>query len=362
MARLSSLSNKWSANSGPSKTTRAVGNSDIQQSAPRPDTKARFNFEAEATSPVSFTETAEDIDNIVLNEECQVEPPMRYESRWSTTTRSLNSSDTNELYPGELDEYTESSSRRRSKRLSAAIRKGLPARHDLTDLLCTAAINGDVQMIGRIQSAGGDAAKKNSDGLQPIHLAAMANQVDAVRALVLSGADINAKDSAGRTALHHAAKLSSDIFQLPSSTLASRRSSSSSRQSALRFSYAFGQQDRTCGRRPSHVSLSSTASEEKCSLVEVLVRSGADMEICDRDGNSPLHIAVLTGDIFNINTLLDNGANIHRRNKAGLTPLGVISTDDQRSNEMISRLLLQRGAVVTPVEERGTRWFKRAAL
>jgi ankyrin repeat protein len=86
------------------------------------------------------------------------------------------------------------------------------------------------------------------------------------------------------------------------------------------------------------------------------------MEIRDREGNSPLHIAVLAGDILNITTLLDRGANIHSRNKAGLTALGALEADEETSNETISRLLLSRGAVITPIEERGNHWFKRAAL
>jgi hypothetical protein len=216
-------------------------------------------------------------------------------------------------------------------------------------------------MIGRIQSAGGDFEKKNPDGLQPIHIAAMAGQVEAAKALVLSGADINAKDSAGYTALHHAARLPSDYYRLrPSATVSHRRSSS--QQSTLRFSYIVGEREKTKSRRPSYASTSTTASEDRCSVLEALLQSGANMEACDRNGNSPLHIAVLTGDMLNTTTLLDRGANINARNKTGLTALGALAADEENSTEAISRLLVNRGAVHMPKEEREGHWFKKASL
>jgi ankyrin repeat protein len=219
-------------------------------------------------------------------------------------------------------------------------------------------------MIGRILGAGGDYTKKNSDGLQPIHLAAMAGQLEAIKSLVHSGADINAKDSSGLTPLHHAAQLTtSSVSSVPSSALSSRRSSAATRQSTLRFSYVFGAQlEKTHSRKPSQTSVSSSVSEERsCSLVEALLRCGASTEVRDRHGNSPLHLAVLAGSVQNMTALLDQGANIHARNKAGLTPLGVLAVSEE-SNETLSKFLLDRGAVEMPFEEKSHHWFKKASL
>lgn len=43
------------------------------------------------------------------------------------------------------------------------------------------------------------------------------------------------------------------------------------------------------------------------------------------DGNSALHLATKEGFMANVRLLLDQGAKINVRNKAGLTPLGALS-------------------------------------
>jgi ankyrin repeat protein len=266
---------------------------------------------------------------------------------------------------------------------------------DLTDLLCTAASTGNTQFLGRILGAGGDISKRNSQGLTPLHVAAQAGQGDSVRCLVRMGAPIAGRDAQGFTALHravvnrhrhlipHLTNLGADVnektaggkmalhlaAEMPSSAAdiggqehisrASTPSSSagSNRSSNLRFSYAFNGQG--SDRRPSHGSLAS--SYDDCSVIEALVRAGANMECRDRNGDTALHVAVRAGNLQNVTILLDQGAGINVSNKAGLTPLAMLASQNER-NEGLCQLLLARGAVVTPIEKKQQSWIGRAVL
>ena len=55
--------------------------------------------------------------------------------------------------------------------------------------------------------------------------------------------------------------------------------------------------------------------------ISFLLDRGADVNICDRSGISPLHKAAERGHIEVINALLDKGANIEARDAIGNTPL-----------------------------------------
>jgi ankyrin repeat protein len=56
-------------------------------------------------------------------------------------------------------------------------------------------------------------------------------------------------------------------------------------------------------------------------VLEILIRSGADVNAGNNEGETPLMIAALKGNPDNVKLLLNAGANINARDQRGETPL-----------------------------------------
>lgn len=114
---------------------------------------------------------------------------------------------------------------------------------DPNHTLYTAASNGDVEVISQAARKGGRVQWRNpaSDGRTALHAAAREGHSDAIRTLVMLGADVRATNIFGETALHEAS---------------------------------------SAGKTPAIVQL---------------VSLGADVNIANAVGNSPLHCAAASG-------------------------------------------------------------------
>ena len=66
--------------------------------------------------------------------------------------------------------------------------------------------NGKLDCVKALIEAGADLNAKENDGWTALHLAACNGKLDCVKALIEAGADLNAKDNDGWTALHLAAR------------------------------------------------------------------------------------------------------------------------------------------------------------
>jgi len=97
--------------------------------------------------------------------------------------------------------------------------------------------------------------------------------------------------------------------------------------------------------------------------IEYLISVGADPNVLDRSGVSPLHRAVRTRSLAAVRALVDGGADSRQPNKAGSTPLhlavqttgrgGSGSPQARAQQAGIVRLLLERGAKATDQDGRG---------
>lgn len=88
---------------------------------------------------------------------------------------------------------------------------------------------------------------------------------------------------------------------------------------------------------PLHYAISVNANPEKemdrMKTIDVLISSGLPLDAQDKDGMTPLHIAVMQNDLGTVEALLDSGADSTIENNDGMLPLDLAST--RRMKELL---------------------------
>jgi ankyrin repeat protein len=159
-------------------------------------------------------------------------------------------------------------------------------------------------------------------GKSPVADATMAGDREAVRALLHEGADVNAAQGDGMTALHWAA-LSGDV------------------ETARMLLYA-GANVKASTRLGAFTPLLLAAKSGQASMVSTLLDSGADANDATTNGTTALMLAAASGSLEAVTALLDRGASINATESAmGQTALMFASAYDRAA---VADLLVKRGA------------------
>ena len=146
---------------------------------------------------------------------------------------------------------------------------------------------------------GTDVNTPTKDHITPLHMASYHQHVESVRVLLDHGANVNAEDSQGWTALHR-------VFENPG------------------------------------------ASKDVLVLVQLLLERGADVNALTKDHITPLHLASSILHLESVRVLLDHGANFHAEDSQGWTALHKVFSNPVASKDVLVlvQLLLVRGADV----------------
>jgi hypothetical protein len=157
----------------------------------------------------------------------------------------------------------------------------------------------------------------------PLVLAVVQENTDAVRELLDAGADVNVIDKAyDSTPLQEAVALGNEeITELLLQRRADVRVKNARGQSAILYL-----NDKSTGE-----------------IVRRLVDAGADINERDEDGNTPLIITAVLGKRELLRAVIDAGAGLNDQNKAGQSALMLAAREGQTENV---RLLLKAGANV----------------
>lgn len=167
------------------------------------------------------------------------------------------------------------------------------------------AINGNkLEAIKYLLANGASAMQQDMYGQTPLHFAVQTKNVDCIRILQATGANSMTKDTYGTTPL----SLAMNQSQTMVATLIGKDRSLQNSD----------------GESPLHIAVIENANLEKLNF---LLSVGFQINKRDKNGNTPLHLAVQLKRSEMIPMLLSNNANVFISNNIGVSPLSFVLTE-----------------------------------
>ena len=215
----------------------------------------------------------------------------------------------------------------------------------------------DTEILKLLLAAGADADSPNPEGMTALMAVARTGNVEAAELLLRQGATVDARESwGGQTALMWAAaRRHPAMIEL----LASRGAAVDARSLHRDYQRHIQAEGRPKSLDSGGFTPLLYAARENCgACVDVLLQNGADIDLPDPDGVSPLHIAIMNANWDLAKKLIDAGANVDQWDIYGAAPLftavgsrsrtdgGRASIDPPNAMDglTIVRTLLERGA------------------
>jgi ankyrin repeat protein/beta-lactamase regulating signal transducer with metallopeptidase domain len=184
---------------------------------------------------------------------------------------------------------------------------------------------GSTSIMAGLIAHGADIDAKNTEGRTAAHVKASISSGADLERLIDLGADLNATDKDGNTVLH----------------LAIAHARPREKESVLACDVNVNHANAE-GQTPLHIA--SRAGNQK--IVEGLIAKGARLDVKDRMGQTALHIAAVRGHMDIAAMLVDQGASMNAKTKEDHTPayLAVRSL-----NNMVADHLVKKGAEVSNI-------------
>ncbi|XP_059174212.1 ankyrin repeat domain-containing protein 50-like [Physella acuta] len=252
--------------------------------------------------------------------------------------------------------------------------------------LMWATINNHVSCVEHLLNHGAARCLQDDDGKTAAMMAAEKNHPDCLSPLIagLGEEELNTCCSLGQTAVMYAVKgCHVKCLQCLIQSGASVNKASKSKETALilavknacnyfsqhrKLNFAFGSSDVTecvqylidAGARLDSYSLGKTplmyaSMFQHCiPILELLVKGGANVELCDFNGKTPLALAVSESLVENVRFLLNAGSSVNKTDLIGKTPLiyAIEHGWNNNSSECI-QCLLDYGADVHVQDKQG---------
>lgn len=189
------------------------------------------------------------------------------------------------------------------------------------DMLHLAAAENDLAAIDLFMTTGNaNIDDRDRNGLTPLMTAAKNGNVEFARALLAKGADVDAKDNAGLTVLHH-------LF--PQEKIAQKLTTEPAFVELLLDSHA--DVSATAGLRPENVAVVAGVVIRKgmTEVLEAMIANGLDVDSKTHEEMPLLLAAADAGSKDMVALLLARGANVNATHPNGRTPLRAAMAGDR---------------------------------
>jgi len=184
--------------------------------------------------------------------------------------------------------------------------------------LIKAVSKGDTATVRVLLAKGADVQARDANGRTALMYAAENGDPTIVQALLTNGADVNARDWQGWTALIYAAE-NGDITTVQ--TLLAHKAHVNAKSEGSGWT-----------------ALMSAAARGRLSVAQALLANGAEANSRDKDDQTALIMAVQQGYTAVVQALLEGGADVNVKNKDGKTALAIA---EEQGFSKIAQLLKQ---------------------
>lgn len=197
--------------------------------------------------------------------------------------------------------------------------------------LADAAAQGDEARVRGIVQQGIDPNATGEQGINPLQFALLSGSVEGVRALILAGANPNRPGLGGATTVHTASMIDDPQY--------------------LQLLLEYGADANARHGKTGAVPLAVAAGPRTDAQFRMLLQAGADPDLADAAGNTPLHAAAMINAGQHVRLLLEKGASANQRNAQGAsfqtyffrTPDSRITEALRADRKAVEQWLLEHG-------------------
>ena len=246
----------------------------------------------------------------------------------------------------------------------------------LTDLLHFAAGQGSTSVCELLLKSGANICAKDENGDQALHCAARNNEAVVCELLVAHGADVAAVNKKGQTPLGAAAGatevgrwwwrpheyvatcrllLTNEIVNVADcdGNYPLHMACSRSNIATVQLLMDHGADTNVVNKLGQTLLHTAAGGKEDCpELCEVLLKHDAKIDVVDKDGNQPLHVACKRSFTETVKLMVSHGADTNAVNKHGQTPLHIVTGGDEDCPELCE-VLFKHDAKIGAVDKYG---------